>query len=565
MAAVAFSSRVASATGGSRAAGVAASARLVELVHAVTSGVARLEDDTPATYRAALEGPDAAKWRAAAVTEHDACLKQKTWHLVPRNELPAGTNILPVKWVFKIKTDENGERTQFKARITPKGFKQKQGVDYFEVFAHTGKYKTLRLALSLAAARDMEINQLDVPTAFVRADLEEEVYMEMPEGFKQPGMVCHLQKSLYGLKQSPRNWYRLLSSYICEIGWTPTVSDPCLFHRTSAAGNLMLLFVFVDDMQGFYEKADSAEWAETRRALFERFETKDLGDSRWMLGMRITRDRPAKTIRLTQELYITKALERYGLNECRTARTPMEVNNGAQNDDNDGAGEPIPLLMYQEKIGVLLYAAISVRPDIMYAVVWLARFVQAPLKRHMNAANRVFRYLSGTREVGLTFGRDAHHRDVRLTAFSDADWAADKVDRKSVSGWIARINGDAVSWQSKKQAAVALSTCESELYAECAATQELQWLRGMMNELGVKFDVPTLFGDNQSAIAAANNGVRTERSKHIDIKYRFITDVIEKGRQQMVWIPTQKQQADILTKALSAPQFETLRKMIMVS
>jgi Reverse transcriptase (RNA-dependent DNA polymerase) len=540
-------------------------AKLVELAQAVTSGAAKLEEETPATYREAIECPDAAHWNSAMQAEFDACVKQETWVVVPRTDLPRGANILPVKWVFKQKLNEHGERVQFKARITPKGFKQKHGVDYFEVFAHTGKYKTLRIALALAAARDMEINQLDVPTAFVRADLEEEVYMEMPEGHREPGMVCHLRKSLYGLKQSPRNWYRLLSSFILTLGWSAAVSDPCLFHRVSSANRLMLLFVFVDDMQGFYETGDSDEWAETRRALCERFETKDLGDSKWMLGMLLTRNRAAKTIQLTQELYITKSLERYGLSECRSARTPMASSNALQ-DLADGAGDPIPELLYQEKIGVLLYAAISTRPDIAFVVGKLAQYVKAPLQRHMHAADRVFRYLSGTRTFGLTFGGPSRSSTaVTISAMSDADWASDKTDRKSVSGWIAYINGDAVSWQSKKQSAVALSTMESELYAECAATQELQWLRGFMKEIGVHHAVPILYGDSQSAIAAATNGVRTERSKHIDIKYRFITDVIARGRQTLQWISTHEQQADILTKALPAPQFEKLRKKIMGS
>lgn len=546
-------------------AGLTTTTKLQEIVHAVTKGVAQLEDETPTTYREAIECADETSWRDAMQTEIDACVKQKTWIVMPRNDLPRGANILPVKWVFKQKTNENGVRIQFKARITPKGFKQKHGVDYFEVFAHTGKYKTLRIALALAAGRDMEIKQFDVPSAFVRAGLDEEVYMEMPEGYEQRGMVCHLQKSLYGLKQSPRNWYRLLSSFILTLGWKATVSDPCLFFRHSATNRLMLLFVFVDDMQGFYEAADADEFNASRQALQDRFETKDLGDSKWMLGMLITRDRKARTIQLTQELYVTKALERYGLSECRTARTPMGSNNGAQEDDADGAGKPVPLLPYQEKIGVLLYAAISTRPDIAFAVNKLARFVQAPLTRHMNAADRVFRYLAGTRDIGLTFGRDPRTDEAHVSAFSDADWASDKTDRKSVTGWIARVNGDPVSWQSKKQAAVALSTCESELYAECAATMELQWLQGLMDELQIAHGVPVLYGDNQSAIAAAENGVRTERSKHIDIKYRFITDVIERGRQELKWISTLQQQADILTKALPTPQFEKLRKKIMTA
>lgn len=562
VAASVFSPRVASAHG-ARVSTHADAARVIQLAHAVISGTSLLEDETPTTYREALESAQSSDWCAAMDKEIKACEAQNTWRVVPRNSLPPGANVLPVKWVYKVKTDENGVRIQFKARVTPKGFKQKYGVDYFEVFAHTGKYKVLRICLSIAAAMNMEINQLDVPSAFVRAKLDEEVFMEMPEGYAVNGMVCALDGSLYGLKQSPRNWYRLLSSFIVSLGWRATVSDPCLFFKHSRAGRLMMLFVFVDDMQGFYESADAEEWAETKRSLQDRFETKDLGDSKWMLGMRITRDRAARTIKLDQELYVTKALERYHLDDCRTARTPAEVNNGRQEDVNDGGSRPVPLLPYQEKIGVLLYAAISTRPDISYAVNRLSRHVQAPLERHMNAANRVFRYLAGTRDIGLTFGRESRSDAMRIDAFSDADWASDKGDRKSISGWIARVNGDPISWQSKKQTSVALSTCESELYAECAATQELQWLRGLMKELGVKRRTAILYGDNQSAIATAKNGVRTERSKHIDIKYSFITDVIERGRMEMKWIPTQQQQADILTKALNGPQFVILRKKIM--
>ena len=543
-----------------------------------TSGLASLDDDTPATYREAIESADGSEWRSAMKKEFDACVAQSTWRLVPREQLPPKANVLPVKWVFKKKTDENGVLTQFKARITPKGFRQKQGIDYFEVFANTGKYKTLRVALALAAARGMQINQLDVPSAFVRAALDEEVYMDMPEGFAEPGMVCHLMKSLYGLKQSPRNWNRLLARFITrEMGWTATISDPCLFARVSRTGRLMLLFVFVDDMQGFYEDADLDEWCESKKMLFDRFETKDLGPSKWMLGMRITRNADA-TIKLDQELYVTKALERYGFEQCRTARTPAEVNKGAHDDDRDGGSQPTDLKLYQEKIGVVLYAAISTRPDIAFAVNSLARYCQAPLVRHMNGVDRVFRYLAGTKDVGLVFGREGRTEldgAVRLSAYSDADWASDKSDRKSVTAWIARVNGDPVSWASKKhaQSSVAISTCESELYAECAAAQELQWLRGLMKELGVKrrgecdeeSRAPTLYGDNQSAVATARNGVRSERTKHIDIKHAFITDLIEKGRIHMKWVRTEEQQADILTKALHAPQFLVLRRKIMTA
>lgn len=380
------------------------------------------------------------------------------------------------------------------------------------MFAHTGKYKTLRVALSVAAMQDMELNQLDVPSAFVRAELEEDVYMEMPPGFEQSGMVCKLLKSLYGLKQSPRNWYILCSSFIKEkMGWQACVSDPCLFFKKSRSGRLMMLFLFVDDMQAAFDRADEAEWTESKAQLKQRFDVKDLGESKWMLGMRITRDREMKTIELDQELYVTKALEKYGLSECKTAPTPAQQNNGAHEDDRDGGGKSANQHLYQEKVGTLLYAAISTRPDIGYAVNYLTRHMQTPLQRHMKAADRILRYLAGTRGHGILFGRINQEAMgcMNVSAYSDADWAADKNDRKSVTGWIAMLNGDPVSWASKKQKVVALSSCEAELYAASAAMQEIQWLRGLLSELGMgSVGASTLCVDNQSAIKISKSAAR---------------------------------------------------------
>ena len=535
----------------------------------LSSGTASLEERTPKTYKAAMMGVDRQHWEAAMKAEYNGCEEQGTWTLVKRSELPPGANVIPVKWVFKIKTDENGAISKYKARITPKGFKQRHGVDFFEVFAHTGKYKTLRLLLSLAASHDMELRQLDVPQAFTRAGLDEEVFMEMPEGFSVRGMVCRLLKSLYGLKQSPRNWYLLVSKFIKETcGFRACVSDPCLFHRRSRSGKPMWIFLFVDDMQASHDRADAAEWAEVQQQLKKQFDITDLGESKWMLGMRITRDRAAKTIKLDQELYVTTALEKFGLKHCKTARSPAQQNNGEQEDDRDGGGKPADRKLYQEKVGTLLYAAISTRPDIAHAVHKLTQQMQAPKGRHMKACDRVFRYLAGTKTLGLLFGRRegkaTGQAGATASAYADADWAGDRTDRKSVTGWLAKVDGDLVSWASKKQKVVSLSTCEAELYAEAAAVQELLWLRGLLQEIGMSTRAPsTLYGDNQSTVQVSENGIRSERTKHVDIKYHFVTDVFERGDVQFQWIPTDKQQADILTKALAAPQHAVLRDAIM--
>jgi transposase InsO family protein len=544
------------------------------LMSAVASGIAALEQQTPRTFREAMASPDRAKWQAALNKEMRSCVEQKVWTLVRRDSLPKGTNVLPCKEVFKLKLNEYGVVVEHKARFTPKGFRQKKGVDFFETYARTGQYKTLRVALSLVAKWDHELAQFDVPTAFLNAAVDEDIYMQLPEGYEQPGMVCKLQKSLYGLKQAPRNWDRLVHTFItADMAFRATVSDPSLYYKRSRSGRVMMIYRFVDDMQGSFHSDDRAEFQESVALLQKRFNIKKMDTATWMLGMRITRDRKARTITLDQELYISKALERYGLQQCRPVSTPEAV--GALRDSNPALDQPTDTQRYMEMTGTLMYAAISTRPDIAHAVHYLASNMQLPTRRHMQAAERVLRYLSGTKEVGLVFGSrngdiagDSRGRkanvQVDVCAFADADWANDKGDRRSISGWVAKLNGDPVSWSSKKQRVVALSTCEAELYAEAAAIQEVLWLRGLMEEMGLHTQTgATVYGDNQSAIAVSENGVKGERTKHVDVKYHFVTEAVERGVIKLRWVPTTQQQADVFTKALAAPVFELLRRQLM--
>lgn len=307
--------------------------------------------------------------------------------------------------------------------------------------------------------------------------------------------------------------------------------------------------------------------------LRERFNIKKMDTATWMLGMRITRDRKARTITLDQDQYIGKAQERFGLKECKVANSP-EVP-GAECEKGEELDALADRQRYMELVGTLMYAAISTRIDIAHGVHYLASNMLAPTVRHMRAAERILRYLAGTKDVGLVFGArngdtvgDTRGRgtqlDVEVCAFADADWANNKADRKSISGWIAKVNGDVVSWSSKKQRVVALSTCEAELYAEAAAITEVLWLRGILSELGLHTRTgSTVYGDNQSTIAVSKNGYKGERTKHVDVKYHFVTESVESGKVKLQWVASSDQQADILTKALPAPQFLKLRAQLM--
>lgn len=547
------------------------------LLYAIKKGIALLEANTPGSYKEAITGPDGKVWIASMERQIKACEDKNTWTKVLRSQLPKGTNIIKCKWVYKIKLDEFGEITEHKSRITPKGFMQKYGIDYNEVFAATGQYKTMRLGLSLTASYDNELDQLDVPSAFLNAELNEDIYMEMPEGFAEPDTVVKLNKALYGLKQAPREWHQLISKYIIEVlGFKSTISDPCFFFKKSKTGKLIMMFLFVDDFQVSYHATDATEWCGLKQQLIDRFDTKDMGASKWILGMHITRDRKARTIKLDHELYISKALEKFGLAECKPASTPERkkgsINRpGRPSVDEAKLDAPCDRQRYMELIGTLLYPSISTRLDIAASVRSKARHMQDPRNRDMLEAETILRYLSDTKDIGLWFGRKRLDSSMQftnkhaLTAYGDADWANDRNDRKSITGWIVKLNDDVISWASKKQHTVSQSTCEAELYAEAAAVNEILWMRGLLNELGLTLadGGSVVYCDNQPTLNITKNGIKSERTKHVDVKYHFVTEKLHERVIDSRYLPTDKQQADILTKPLEKPQFESFRKVLM--
>jgi hypothetical protein len=513
-----------------------------------------------------MSGPHKSEWLSAARKEVETAVSMGTWTVVNRADLPVGANVITVKWVWKRKHDASGVPTEFKARMTPHGYKQIEGVDFFETYAQVGMYKTLRVLLALTAQYDLELDQMDVPSAFLNAELKEDIFMELPEGFEQPGKVVKLLKALYGLKQGPRCWWLLVTAFIKEkLGYHQCVSDPCFFWKKSYTDKMMYLYLFVDDFQSAYHISDKDEWCELKQKLIDEYRTKDLGSSVWMLGMRITRDRAARKLTLDQETYVTKALERFNLSECRVVSTPEQIGVDYSVAPNGALDEPVNQTEYMKIVGTLLYAATSTRLDIAHAVQKLSSRIQSPMVRDLHAANRVLRYLSGTRSIGLVFYGKQTDTVMSVEAYCDADWANDRGDRKSISGWVTKLNGSPISWSSKKQRTVALSTCEAELYALCEAVKEILWLKGLMDELGLKTPSPSIVHcDNQSTVQVSKNGVKSERTKHIDVKYNFIVDTISSGVIKSQWISTTQQQADLFTKPLPSEVFIRFRSQLMM-
>ena len=463
----------------------------------------------PASLEEALASEQAELWQQAADEEMASLLANNTWELEP---VPPGVKPIPVKWVFKVKRDATGNVERYKARLVAKGFRQREGIDYEEVFAPVSKYTTVRTLLALAAAEDLEIHQLDIKTAFLYGELEEDVWIQQPPGYESggSGLACHLRKSLYGLKQAPRVWHAKLSAELQALGFKPSAADPALFTKSGSQPTYLL--TYVDDI--LVITANTAELADTKTKLLHTFEGRDLGPATFYLGMDIHRDRSTRKISLTQSRLITDLLEKYGMAECKPVSTPLSAATKLTKD-----GEPLDTTIhgYSQLIGSLMYLSVCTRPDISQAVGALARYMAAPTTIHWQAAKGVLRYVAGTRKFGINYcGLD-------LEAYCDADYAGDLDSRRSTTGYLFTMGGGAISWSSRLQPTVAASTTEVEYMAAAYAIKEALWLKTLLSEFGLdtRSNPITIYADNQSAIKLLKNPIFSMRSKHIDVIYHF--------------------------------------------
>ncbi|KAL5842405.1 hypothetical protein ACOSQ3_013008 [Xanthoceras sorbifolium] len=510
----------------------------------------------PENFEEAMDDESKQKWIEAMQDEMKSLHENKTFELV---KLPKGKKALKNKWVFRIKHEEHSSHPRFKARLVVKGFSQRKGIDFDEIFSPVVKMTSIRAVLGLAASLDLEVEQMDVKTAFLHGDLEEEIYMEQPEGFKQKGnedYVCRLKKSLYGLKQAPRQWYKKFESVMGEQGYKKTTSDHCVFVQKFSDDDFIVLLLYVDDM--LIVGRNVSRINSLKKQLSKSFAMKDLGPAKQILGMRITRDRSAKKVWLSQEKYIEKVLQRFNMDKAKEISCPLANHfrlSSKQCPSTDKEKEETDGIPYASAVGSLMYAMVCTRPDIAHAVGVVSRFLSNPGKEHWTAVKWIFRYLRGTSKMCLRFGETNHV----LVGYTDADMAGDVDSRKSTSGYLITFAGGAVSWQSKLQKCVALSTTEAEFIAATEACKELLWMKKFLNELGVQQDRYQLFCDSQSAIHLGKNSSFHSRSKHIDVRYHWIRDVLEKKQLQLEKIHTEENGSDMLTKILPRQFFEFCR------
>lgn len=422
---------------------------------------------------------------------------------------------------------------------------QVEGVDYMEVFAPVSKHATLRALLGVVVEEDMHLHQLDVKTAFLNGELDEEIYMVQPPGYEQGGSrtVCHLRKALYGLRQAPRAWHTKLKGELEKLGFKASLADTSLFMKGEGEQRVYLL-VYVDDILVASKELAAVE--RVKRDIGSIFDVRDLGEASYFLGMEIRRDRVQGTITLSQHKATVELIKKHGMVEAVSRSTPLCTSVKLVK----GVGQELDTARfpYSALVGSLLYLACCTRPDISQAVGALSRYMSCPTEQHWIAAKGVLRYLVGTSAKGITFKRGAGS----LIGYCDADFAGDLDTRRSTTGFVFVFNGGALSWSSKLQATVAVSTTEAEYQSAGSAVREALWWRVLMSDLGHACEGPvTILCDNQAAIKLLRNPLVSARSKHIDVIHHFARERVARGEVSFEYCSTHLMVADVFTKALS--------------
>jgi hypothetical protein len=498
--------------------------------------MARLTDD-PTSLEEVKKRPDWPSWKAAMDVELKALQELGTF---TPTTLPPGRKAIPCKWVFKVKRDAKGDLIKYRARLVAKGFRQIAGKDFDEVFAPVSKHATFRVLLSIVASNDLELHHIDIKTAFMNGDIQEEIYMEPPPGWGNGSAVWRLHKGVNGLKQAARAWNEKLTATLKQLRFHPSKSDASLF-ISGAPPKAVYLLCYVDDI---LIAGDIESIVHIKRAIAKHFKCDDMGEAKLFLGMKILRNRLKKELWLGQPHYVLEIIERAGLSECKPRKTPIDVNLTLSKDL--GEQKPEVLDKYQELVGCLLYLTGCTRPDIAQSVGVLSRFMSAPTDAHMSAAKQVIRYLAGTTSLGLKFSQGEN----KLLGYCDADYAGDVDKRKSTSGQVFLLNGTAISWASKLQPTIAMSTCEAEFVAAATAAKEALWLKTLLADFTGKVRPVQLLVDNQGALKLIHHPHAHQRTKHIDIAYRFIQDRVERGEIECSYVETSRMVADCITKAV---------------
>jgi hypothetical protein len=508
--------------------------------------MAAISGPEPRTYKEAMSSENSEEWKTACEKKIDAFEKFEVWE---DSDLPEGRKAIPCQWVFRLKMDDI-----FKARIVCRGDLQTPGIDFNETFAPTARLAHVRLALAIAARYNLDIQQMDVCSAFLGALLEEEIYVTPPPGYGEltgtagtgtAKGVKRLLRSLHGLKQAPRVWYGTIKDFLVTLGFVVSKLEGGFFILRQAEHERfrLLMVIYVHDLLLIGEPAFVSQIKEEMK---RRFDMHDLGAVDFYLGMKI--ERGSGFIDLSQSVFINTILHRFGMQDAKPVGTPMDAKLKLQKRGEEEA--TCDKELYQSMLGSVMYAMTGTRPDICFAVGMLGRYAHDPSESHMVAMKRLLRYLAETVDWKLRIGS----ADGSIQMYADADYAKCADDFHSTSGYVLNFGG-AIDWKSKKQKSVAQSTTDAEYYAFGTAAMRLSQVNYLLDELGYSDIRPVIYGDNQSAIHSIKNGIfrGTIAKPHIATKFFLASEMVRDGLVDLEYVKTGDMLADGLTKALPLP------------
>ena len=491
------------------------------------------------------------QWVLSMDSEFNSLMENRTWVLVPR---PSNANIVTGKWVYAIKKDESGKIIRYKSRWVARGFTQVKGLDYHEVFAPTVRSTSIRIILSIICTRGMVAMQYDVETAFLNGIIKEDIFMEQPTGYERGlNMVCKLKKSIYGLKQSGREWNTVITSFFKERNFRVSDVDTCLFFRRKE-GKLTIVSIYVDDLIIAADKNQDID--DLVLDLKAKFKIKELGSLNFYLGIKIKRN--DTVMQLSQDAYKMKILKKFEKYRYGKGRAPiskvLEKNKAEKRRQED--------YPFQQILGSLMYLSTSTRPDITFAISFLSRRMKNPVEFDEKMLSGVLKYLEEIGDLELNYKRmnDLEADEVQISLYTDSDWGGDKEDCASTSGYLCFVNGNLISWRPKKQDRVAMSSTEAEYISLFHGVQEAIWVKQLLEGLNfkIKDNHVKVYVDNKGAISLAENAVYSPRTKHVDLKYHFTRQAVARGDIKIEYVNTDNMVADGLTKAIGGQRLEKL-------
>ncbi|TYJ54483.1 hypothetical protein B9479_004904 [Cryptococcus floricola] len=500
-----------------------------------------VEPAVPSSFREAMSSPAKEEWRKAINREMEMLVGKKT---LTEMKLPEGRKAVNCRWVFAIKRDSDGNVVKYKARLVAKGFTQIPGVDFDETFAPVSRTTSIRILFTIAAAAGLAVRHGDFEGAYINSKLDKDIYMSVPEGLSSsvPGQVLRLERALYGLKQSGRTWWLVLSEQMEKLGFKRLEEEWGMYVLKEKGETRCIAMIYVDDILVAARTAAKADDILDR--LGKKWVITKMGDAQYILGLKVERDLQRGKVYLSQQAYIDKVSATHLDQHTRIYNTPLPIE--MPTPLNSPAADQAK---YQKLVGILPWLANCTRPDIAFATSILSRNLQDPRDVHLKLALRVLSYVRHTKERGLELGKN--ESEQKLEVFADADFGGDFRTKRSTSGFVVYFMGSVINWSSKRQPTIATSTMEAEYIATFAALLEILWLRSLLKSLGFAPSGPTRLNcDNKSTIHFASHPSAHQRTKHIDIKYHKIRECIALGVIDLRFVPTSLQKADVLTKAL---------------